>query len=61
MRAIDWIDFTVFIVPTLVMEQLEITLSSSSAAMKALISLVTACSIALLYEITDEDINLLER
>ncbi|KAG2209658.1 hypothetical protein INT45_008090 [Circinella minor] len=58
MRAVDWISFLLYVVPTLVCDMFEIKLGldQSNEVVDALVALVTGCSLALSWEITDDDI-----
>lgn len=55
-RAVDWLDFLLYIVPTLVVPYL-----SNRVVQKALLALVKGCALALQWNLTDELINEMER
>lgn len=57
-RAVDWIDFLLYIVPTLVYEQLE---SANCLDVAHLMNLFIGCGIALSWDIDDDDIAEMER
>lgn len=59
MRSVDFIVFLLFVVPTLVCEHLEA--ESSLVKANALASLVTACAIALSWEIDQDDLQRMQR
>ena len=63
MRAVDWISFLLYVVPTLVCDMFEIKLGldQSNEVVDALVALVTGCSLALSWEITDDDIVNMKR
>lgn len=56
LRAVDWIDILLVIYPTIVAERLE-----SEAARKALLTLVHACSLAVQWKITQNDLQLIDK
>ncbi|OAD68457.1 hypothetical protein PHYBLDRAFT_173451 [Phycomyces blakesleeanus NRRL 1555(-)] len=49
-RAVDWADFLLFVVPTLVSERVQ-----DSVAQKALLGLVQACNLLMSWELSAED------
>ena len=51
-RAVDWLDFLLYIVPTLVVPYLP-----NRTVQKAVLSLVKGCSLALQWELTEELID----
>ncbi len=51
-RAVDWLDFLLYIIPTLVTPYLP-----SRTVQKAVLSLVKGCSLALQWDLTDELIS----
>lgn len=55
-RAVDWLDFLLYIVPTLVVPYLR-----TAAAKKAVLSLVKGCALALQWSLTEEKINEMQR
>ncbi len=55
-RAVDWLDFSLYIVPTTVVPCLP-----DNRCKKAVLSLVRGCSLALQWKLTEEDINALDR
>lgn len=55
-RAVDWLDFLIYVVPTLVLDNL--VDDQARAAVKAL---VTACTLTLQWCITEEDVQATER
>lgn len=54
-RAVDWLDFLLYIVPTLIVPYLP-----NEGVKRALLALVKGCSIALQWEITEQLINEME-
>lgn len=63
MRSVDWICFLLYIVPTLICEQLLAQSGSAEncPAATALIALVQACAIALSWEISEQGVIRMER
>ena len=59
-RAIDFIDLLVYVVPTIIIEQLELT-DCPEEAICALASLVKACSLSLSWSFTTADIESIEK
>ena len=55
-RAVDWLDFLLYVVPTTVVPCLP-----SDKCKKAVLSLVRGCSLALQWKLTEEDIDALDR
>ncbi|KAG2215835.1 hypothetical protein INT45_002904 [Circinella minor] len=60
MRSVDWIMFLQIVVPTLVFENLVDIYTANSEQVQALMSLVIGCTLALLWEIDDDDIANIE-
>ena len=56
MRSVDWISFMLYVVPTLVFEQLETEYKKPAPQIKALMSLVTGCALALQWIIYPSDL-----
>lgn len=48
-RAVDWLDFLLYVVPTLVVPYLP-----STSAKKALLALVKGCALALQWRLTED-------
>lgn len=55
-RAVDWLDYLLYIVPTIVVPCL-----SGDSCKKAVLSLVRGCALALQWELNEDDINALDR
>lgn len=55
-RAVDWLDFLLYIIPTLVIHQLK-----NREAKDALMNLVYGCSIALQWSISKSDVTKMNR
>lgn len=55
-RAVDWIDFLLYVVPTLVLDSLV-----DDQARAAIAALVKACTLALQWRITEADVQTIER
>lgn len=55
-RAVDWLDFLLYIVPTLVVPFLK-----TRAAQQAILALVKGCSLALQWNLTEELITEMDR
>ena len=55
-RAVDFLDFLLFVVPTLI-----VPLFRSAPVRRALLNLVKGCAIALQWELTDSNINEMEK
>jgi hypothetical protein len=50
-RAVDWLDFLLYVVPTIVVPFIR-----NPPAQKAILSLIKGCALALQWELTDEKI-----
>ena len=59
-RSIDYIDMLLYVGPTLLLESFIISDKCSNDAAQAFISLITACSLALQWEIDNDDIIAIE-
>ncbi|KAI9488089.1 hypothetical protein BDB00DRAFT_849943 [Zychaea mexicana] len=57
MRAVDWVVFMQFVLPTLVFEQLVSTYGADSSQVVAIMSYVIGCSLALRWEIDQDDLD----
>jgi hypothetical protein len=55
-RAVDWLDFLLYVVPTWVVPLIE-----GTACKKALLSLVRGCSIALQWDLTEQLIEEIDK
>ena len=56
MRAVDWLDYLLYIVPTIVVPCLP-----NEDSRKAMLALVRGCALALQWELNEQDINDLDR
>lgn len=62
MRSVDWIVFLIYVVPTVVCDQLQEQYGKASRKVcDAVEALVKGCSIALLWHITKKDIVAIEK
>ena len=57
MRSVDWVVFMQFVLPTLVFEQLVSTYGADSLQVVAIMSYVIGCSLALSWEIDQDDLD----
>ena len=57
MRSVDWITFMIYVCPTLIFEQLVAEYGPDAEQIHALMSLVMACSLSLLWEISGSDVG----
>ncbi|KAG2215611.1 hypothetical protein INT45_013097 [Circinella minor] len=63
MRSVDWVCFLLFVVPTMVCDMLELQLGGveqGKAVVDALVFLVTGCTIALSWKISEDDLVKIE-
>ena len=60
MRGIDYIDLLLYVIPTIVIEQLQNT-NCSVDAIDALAALVKGCSISLSWEMSDINVKQIEQ
>ena len=56
MRSVDWIVFMQCVLPTLVFEQLVDLYGANARQVEAVMSFVIGCSLALQWEINEEDL-----
>ena len=60
-RSGDWLDMFLYAGPTLLYESFQASSKCDDESLSAFIALVTACSIFVEWEVTDNDIELVTR